>query len=290
MQLINAAEVPVEKPRTGHREAGILFRRLFRGRPRARGNFEVSIARTEGVFRSPRHRHNFDQVRVGLSGQFGDGKKLQVGPGQFGYYPEGTYYEIECQDTELLLLQFGGANGDGYPSYDDLYEAYAEMAKIGTFRDGIFLRHERENLPPGEKKNMDGYEALWQHIFGRPVVYPKPRYHAPIIMDSARYRWLADLQQPGVRRKLLGVFTERAIEIAQIELDAGATLTESTRLAPKFLFAHAGSGRSAEGAWQPWSTAKLEPGESVRLVATSPMTLTAITLPWFAPEESADGG
>jgi len=286
MQLVYGPDVPLEKPRTGHREAGIFFRRLLQGRSCARDNFELSIARTEG-FRSPRHRHNFDQIRVGLSGQFGDGRKLYVGPGQIAYYPEGTYYEIDCGETEILLLQFGGANGDGYPSLTDLYAAYEEMATLGTFRDGVFFRTQRDGLPAGQKKNMDGYEALWQHIFGRPVRYPKARYREPIFMEPGNYRWVADPTQQGVRRKTIGVFTERVITIAQAELAAGATLGERAGHAVKFLFVHSGRAQSAAGTWRPCSVAKLERGEAHSVTAEETTLLTIITLPEFSDAELA---
>jgi hypothetical protein len=284
MQLLNALDVPFEKPRTGHREAGIFFRRLLQGRSCARDNYELSIARTEG-FRSPRHHHNFDQIRVGLSGEFGDGRKLSVGPGQIAYYPEGAYYEIDCGESEILLLQFGGANGDGYPSLTDLYAAYEEMSKVGTFRDGVFFRTEREDLPPGVKKNMDGYEALWQHIFGRPVVYPRPRYREPIFMEPERYGWVADPAEPGVRRKSIGVFTERTISVAQIEVSPGATLLERAGAAVRFLYVHAGRARSAAGAWLPWSVAKLERYEALEVTAEEALFLTVISLPEFSDAE-----
>jgi len=286
MQLVNALDVPYEKPRTGHREAGILFRRLLQGRSRARDNFELTIARTEG-FRSPLHRHNFDQIRLGLSGEFGDGRKLNVGPGQIAYYPEGTYYEIDCAESEILLLQFGGANGDGYPSLTDLYAAYTEMSKIGTFRDGVFFRTERDDLPPGEKKNMDGYEALWQHIFGRPVVYPKPRYREPIFMEPERYRWLADPRQPGVKRRNIGVFTERAITVAQIEADPGSRLVEGAGSAVRFLYIHSGRAHSPAGAWQPWTVVKLEREEKIEATVEETLRLTLISLPEFSDAELA---
>jgi len=287
MQLLNAREVPLERPRTGHRGGGLFFRRLFQGTRRAKNNYEVAIGKTEStLFRSPRHRHNFDQIRVGLSGLFGDGKGLDVGPGQVIYYPEGVYYEINSKDAEILILQFGGAGSEGYPSYDDLFEAYPEMAKIGTFRDGIFFRTERENLAPGEKKNMDGYEALWQHIFKRPVVYPKPRYREPIFMDSANYRWTSDPAEPGVRRKLLGVFTERWIEIGQVEVSPGATYNaQAPAFAPRFVFAQSGTGESPAGAWKPWSIVRLEGGESLPITARETLLLWSITLPGFRPEE-----
>ena len=61
------------------------------------------------------------------------------------------------------------------------------------------------------------------------MVYPKPRYSGPILMDPANYEWVAVADQPGVSMKLIGVFTERHSEIAFLRIETGAVYRASGR-------------------------------------------------------------
>src|SRR5258707_897953 len=75
------------------------------GAPGMTVEYSLSIV-PEGYF-TPRHRHNFDQIRYTLTGiqstGFGD-----LGPGEIGYFPEGAYYGPQKQAGECtaLVLQF----------------------------------------------------------------------------------------------------------------------------------------------------------------------------------------
>jgi len=287
MQLVHADDVPFRKPRTNHREPNIEFKHLMTGARGSPQNFELLVARTNGKFHSPRHRHNFDQIRFGLSGKFGDGKGLDLPVGAVGYYPEGTHYAIDAEGSELLLLQFGGASGWGFTNYEQLYAAYPELAKLGEFRDGIFFRNDRSNLPPGTRRNQDGYEAMWEHIHGRPLSYPKPRYKAPVIMHPDGAAWLADPEQPGVARRTLGMFTERMIEVGQIQVDAGATLAEAATRAPRLLFLFEGAGRGDGGDWPLHTVLRIDTGETVRFQAETDARFLVMGLPIFAAGEAA---
>jgi hypothetical protein len=202
-----------------------------------------------------------------------------------GYYGEGTYYSIDSTDSVVLLLQFGGANGDGFTHYEELHKAYPEMAKLGEFRDGVFFRHDRSNLPPGVKANQDGYEALWQHIHGKPVTYPKPRYRAPVVMDPEAARWLSDAAQPGVSRCTLGVFTERSITIAEVKVDKGAAWIEKAERAPMLLYVLAGVASMGKEMLLKGTAIELQTGEELRATALAEMKVYAITLPYFSAEE-----
>ena len=287
MQIVHADEVPFRAPGTKHREPNIEFKHLMVGRRGSPQNFELLVAKTKGTFYSPRHHHNFDQIRFGLSGRFGDGKGNDVPVGGVGYYPEGARYLIDCAESEVLLLQFGGASGWGFTNYDQLYAAYPELAKLGEFRDGVFFRGDRSNLSPGTKRNQDGYEAMWEHIHGQRIRYPAPRYKEPVILDPENSAWLPDAAQPGIARRSLGIFTERRIEIAQIEVDAGATLRETARSAPLLLFVIDGNGTVDDGAYRSQTVVQLDTGESTALTAESETRLLVLGLPVFSENERA---
>lgn len=287
MRIVHADEVPYKKPRTNHREGDIEFKRLMQGTPGGVQNFEFLIAKTGGRFFGPRHRHNFEQIRLGLSGTLGKGKADTIAPGQIGYYPENCYYQIDSSDSEIVLLQFAGPSGWGYLSYDQLYAGSAELAKLGTFKDGVFFRNPGTNLAPGQKKNQDGYEAIWEHVYGRPIEYPKPRFEAPVLMNPENYPWLPEAGAPGVARRHIASFSERRIEIAQIKLEPGAQTTETAPAAPRFLFVQEGQGAAAGTPVRTHSLVELAAGESAALAAAAPLLVLTISMPVFTADEIA---
>ena len=80
MQTIHAADVEWGEV-SGHRSGGIDFKRLLQGTPGTPDNFELSIVRTAGDYFTPRHRHNFDQVRFCLEGAMNHLIECETGGG-----------------------------------------------------------------------------------------------------------------------------------------------------------------------------------------------------------------
>ena len=278
MRVVHGDGIGFTQPRTKHREAGITFKHLLTGPAGAPDCYELSIARVETRYDAPRHRHNFDQVRWQLTGEFGDGKGDVLRAGEVGYYPEGVHYAIAAQGpNDQLILQSGAPTGSGFMPYERLFAGAGELAKLGTFRDGIFFRGKDTNLPPGVKRNQDGYEAVWQHVMGTPVVYPKPRYRAPVMMDPEAFAWLEE--SPGVAQREMGRFTERGVGIAQVKVSGGGAATAGGE-ARTLLYALAGDGALGPEAMRAGSAAELAPGESATI--TGDLTLVVLTLPDFA--------
>ena len=114
----------------GHRSGGIDFKRLLQGSPGSPDNFELSIVRTAGDYFTPRHRHNFDQVRLCLEGamNYAPGKDLKAGT--VGYFPEGTFYGPQSSTSKsvVLLLQMGGSAGYGF--FHELSAVESRLRKI----------------------------------------------------------------------------------------------------------------------------------------------------------------
>lgn len=215
---------------SGHRDGDIRFKRLFLGAEGAADNYEFSLVATRGAYHTPRHRHNFEQIRYCLEGaiNFGPGKDVKAG--QIGYFPEGTPYgPQDIVDQLAVVVQFGGASGQGFMSYRQLENGFEEMKKRGAFEKGVFKRG------PGEdgRKNQDGYEAIWEMVNARKLEYPKPRYEEPVLMDPEAFEFRADPARPGVARKTLGVFSERELRVEMLRLDEGASIN----LAPAAGFA-----------------------------------------------------
>jgi hypothetical protein len=197
-------------------------------------------------------------------------------PGCVAYFPEGTYYGPQSGPlpSETLVLQFGGASGSGYLSAEQFEQATAELAQHGTFAKGVYTTLK----PDGGKINKDAYEAVWERVNGRPLVYPRERYLHPVFMDPANFDWVPLADQPGSASKHLGEFSELRTKIALYRIASRARL----RLAGHSIyFVAAGSGAVAAQAFEPHATIHLSEGEQAIATASEPVELLQIGLPRF---------
>lgn len=282
MQFADAATIAFRDPGTRHREGNIQFKYLLCGAAGSPQNYELSVVRTEARFHGPPHRHNFDQLRYVLSGTFGEPGRLELRPGEVGYYPEGTPYQIDSGDSEVLLLQFGGASGQGFTHYEALRSHYPLLAQLGEFKDGIFRWHQQ---PAGKPKQQDGYEALWELIHGRPLVYPRPRYRQPVLMNPEAFDWLP--HGHGLDARELGRFTERGIAVSQLRAMPGATARLHAGVTIRLVYVLEGAGRIGDREVHPGCAIELLVGTTVPVVAASALQLLAFDLPSFAPGSKA---
>jgi hypothetical protein len=99
MKIVQGDEVPVERG-FSHRGGTINFRYLMEGESGTLGNFQLSIGMNGGDFFSPRHRHNFEQVRYQLAGTLDFGRNGKMAPGTIGYFPESVYYGPQTQTAD----------------------------------------------------------------------------------------------------------------------------------------------------------------------------------------------
>ena len=200
-----------------HRTRGIEIRRLLQRDGEGRG-FEFNLVRFGGEdFFSPRHRHNFDQIRIGLEGTTQYGPREKLGARTIGYFPEGTHYgplTVHAPSVQAIL-QFDGASRCGYVNYVHLDRGTEELAKLGTFGGGFYT-------PNGGKKK-DGYQSVWEHVTGREMEYPDRRFHRPVYMHVDGFNWLED-PRSALGHKTLGVFGERHLTIEMIRVPNGASV------------------------------------------------------------------
>jgi hypothetical protein len=126
---------------------------------------------------------------------------------------------------------------------------------------------------------MDAYQAIWESVNGRPMVYPKPRYPQPIFMDPANYEWVPVADAPGVYEKPLGVFTERRSEAGFVKLDAGARYEARGKSVHVVL---RGAGRVGDQPIRALTTVYLAAGETVTFVAQYETELLRFGLPDLA--------
>jgi hypothetical protein len=181
---------------------------------------EYSLSVVPDGYFTPRHRHNFDQIRYTLSGIQSTGLG-DLAAGECGYFPEGSHYGPQKQEgeCECLVLQFQGASGEHLLSNEEMNATYDRLIKAGgKFENGVYKGFK----PDGTPKNRDSYEAIWEEHEGRELVFPPPRYREPVMMLSDNYRFWPDRKRPGLEIKHLGTFSEARTGIGFLRILPGA--------------------------------------------------------------------
>ena len=276
MKVVNIEDVPlVERPHV--REGTFRSRTLLTGAAGTPGNFSLQLVSLPGSYDSPRHRHNFDQVRYQLEGDFDFGPDGRMHPGTLGYFPEGTHYgpQTSRAASTTLVLQFGGASGSGYISAVQYAAAQAQLEAGGSFAGGVYTR----SNPAGGRLNQDAYEAIWEQVNGRKLAYPPQRYAKPVFIQPENFAWVSPTGQKGVSHKPLGVFSERLTRLALYRLERAAEL----RLDGNSLyFVNSGSGTLEGRRFSDRAAFHVEPGEAAGVQAEQTCEILQVGLPHFA--------
>jgi hypothetical protein len=262
-----------------HRGGTFHGRLLLEGEPGTLGNFQLTLGESGSDFYSPRHRHNFEQFRFQIQGSLDFARNGKMKPGMVGYFPEGVYYGPQSQQSDeqplTAVLQFGGAGGGGYLAQAEVKAGMRELQKYGEFKDGVFRRTDGA---PG-KKNLDGYQAIWEAANGTPMNYPKGRYDNPVFMDSTSYDWVPVEGQRGVCEKLLGIFTERRSTAELVKLDPGAQYLAKGRGVHLVV---TGAGTIGTERYRALTAVYLTDGETLRFAADETTEMLHLGLPDLA--------
>jgi hypothetical protein len=278
MKIVQGDELAFERG-LEHRGGTFHYIRLMEGEPGTLGNFQLSLGRIGGDFFSPRHRHNFDQFRYQTEGTLDFARDGKLEAGMVGYFPEGVAYGPQTQsagaDVSTIVLQFGGASGGGYLSADEMKVGAAALRHEGEFKDGVF----RRRADVEGKRNVDGYQAIWEHVNDRPMVYPQPRVAAPVLMRPDRHDWVPLEASRGVSEKLLGVFTERRSGAGFLRLAPGGRYDA---LGEAVFLVLSGSGVAGEHPLRRLTTLHIGRGERLGIEADAPMEVLHFTLPNLA--------
>ena len=261
------------------RGGGKLFRTLLSGEEGDPGNFRLVYVRVNSKISTPRHRHNFDQLRLALEGAINYGPGQWIEPGELAYFPEGTPYGPEEANNERLgvTIQFGGDSGEGFISESQMNEGMARLQTRGIFENGIYRR--TDSPPEGVRRNQDAFEAIWEEVNGRRITYPDKRWETPVMMRPQDVAWTQD--RPGVARKVLGTFGARGTEFALLQLDQGAQPDLASRGGSRIGFVLSGQGEIAGKALRPHSAFGLKAGEGATLRANTPLQLMLADMPAF---------
>ena len=140
MRIVQGDQVEEKIRLHQHRQGMFRHRTVAAGEPGTPGNFILELVRTTDDFFSPRHKHNFDQFRYQLEGEFDFDRNGKMTPGVIGYFPEGTPYGPQSSSVSslTLVLQFGGASGNGYMTQEQLEAGTAELKNRGASRRACF--------------------------------------------------------------------------------------------------------------------------------------------------------
>jgi len=289
MQIAHGDEVPVVCDGGGVRTGKVGKQFLLFGDPASPGNFKLGLFHQYGDFYSPRHRHNFCQFRVQLEGVCEYGLSGKMKPGTIGYFPEGAWYGPQGPDegdTYTATLQFGGPSGSGLLTPEQTIAAKKELLKIGTFERGVF----RPNPHVPGRKNMDGFEAVWEHINCRKLIYPEPQYASPVMMYADNYHWMPVAGASGLEEKVMGVFTDCQIPCALYRVQRGATFTAQGR---GIFMVMSGHGAIGGETFRRYTSVYLDTGETVTFQADEVSEILLLGMPdvagiqTYAPVEVA---
>ncbi|CAG2153863.1 hypothetical protein LMG31506_04929 [Cupriavidus yeoncheonensis] len=265
----------------GSMREGVLAQKfLLTGEDGSPNNYLLNVGRTgTGGWSTPRHKHNFDQIRYVIKGTYPYAKGKSMAEGSVGYFPEGVYYgpQDRPEGLEMLVCQFGGASGSGYLSVNEREAANARLKEKGDFQDGVFTYFDES----GKRHNQDGFEACYEEATGRKMIYPKPRYDDVIMMNPENYEWVPDAS-PRVERKWLGSFTERDARVGFLRLEADATFSAGEQPSTEILFLTKGRVEIDDRRYGPHTAFEFSPADGRKPVkATEPTEFLCIVLPKF---------
>jgi hypothetical protein len=272
VEIVDSNEMQWFAPPAGHRESGVEFKHLFTGDEGAADNYWFTLVQVREHYHTPPHRHMFDQVRYMIKGGFNFGPQEQP-EGSVGYFTEGTTYEQSCDSYSFhLLLQVEGASRSKYFSGKSLRGATEELKQDGKFEKGRYRY--------SDGRDVDGYEAIYQHLTGEAVRYTEPRYERPVIMQPDMFGWTNDPTQPGIKRRKLGTFNERELGMQFVEIPEGKTFTFSAADEGQTLaYVVKGTGQADGQAWAEGCGLRLFDHVQVTLTATTDTEIFMIAMP-----------
>jgi hypothetical protein len=270
-----------ESGQVGNMRDGVLDQKfLLTGDDDSPNNYLLNVGRTgEGGWTTPRHRHNFDQVRYVLKGSYPYGEGKVLPEGWVAYFPESVHYgpQARPEGLEMMVCQFGGASGNGFLSVKRREAANDALKKVGEFKAGYFHHIDSEGRP----LKQDGSEACFEKATGRKVSFAPPRYEGQVVMNPSNYEW-TPTAEAGVAVKHLGTFTERQTRLGFVRVNAGATYAAGCENSIQLLFLAQGRVRVEGREFGPRSAFEFQANEGpIGITALEPAEFFALVLPRF---------
>jgi hypothetical protein len=273
MQLVSYADTPVQTRGINHRVGTFRFKDMGEGEAGTAGNFFLRLVWSQTDFFSPRHLHNFDQVRLQLEGEFDFATDGLMKPGAVAYFPEGTPYgpQTSQDETLQLVMQIGGPSGAGYMSEAQRVAAVDALAKIGRFSEGRYFA-----TGDTGSTGIDSLQAAWEFALGQKMVYPPQRFQKPVLMNPDAISWRA--LGAGVAHRQIWDFGSQAVALEQYRLATDAALVLK---GPLSCFVEQGAGQAQAKTFKSFDALHLKQGEAVTLTAKEPAKLLVFVHPVF---------
>lgn len=282
---INSPETAPKYEAGELREGTLDSRVLLTGREGTLNNYRLSFETAEKSWATPRHRHNFDQVRLAIAGEVEYGKET-MRAGWVAYFPETVPYgpQVRGDGSITLGLQFGGPSCNGFMSPRERRAGFDALSAKGTLSKGVFTYIDDN----GQKHNQDAFEAVWETVRGRKLIYPKPRFGNLVNMDPDAFDWVPDADVPGVSHRQLGKFTERELTLSFVKIEQGAKFTLSQHPATQILFVTKGLVTFDGKTYGKHTAFGLDPMEGpAEFRGASDVEMFFVQLPTFTPEQHA---
>ncbi len=215
MQIVHFKQQTLKTRTINHLEGSFKYIELGEGDPSSAENFNLRWVLSESDFFSPRHHHNFDQVRIQVKGAFSFDNDGEMPPGSVGFFPEGTFYGPQSSQAETiqLVMQIGGASKNGYLSESNRIQAVQELNKSGQFIKGRF--HPNGTNPDD---HIDSFQAVWEYFYKRKMVYPSERFSKPVLMDLAGTAWTQDSERPGIEHQTAWDFGPQTVGLRKLRM------------------------------------------------------------------------
>lgn len=283
MEIADTSKLHFEGPGLKHRGNGLWFKHLFLGdEDDPKNNYTFVLARQKSFY-SPVHRHNFDQFRYPTLGDINILPEVNVHQGELCYHPEGVYYGPQDDGDELkevLVLQFGGASGQGFVSHAKLKQSQERLYSQGKFENGKFFRRaESADEASGYEEPIDAFQALWEDQMGRPLVYPEGRYDRIITMHPDAYGWAKLKGFEGVWKKTLGIFSERETRAEVIKIEKGASWKIAEDDATHLFYVLKGNGQADNQTIQAEWAGRILAGKCASVKADTELQILHFVLP-----------
>lgn len=215
----------------------------------------VKFLSGEDTFTAPRHRHDFEQIRLCIRGRldFGDGAVCDAG--EIGYFPAGVFYGPETiADAEMLLLQWSPM----WVTRAQNKDAIVHLETVGEFSGGMYSTVDHH----GHKRSIDGVQAVWEHVYSRSMVFPAGRYQSAIVMRPDAFAWVP---AEGYSSKVLGSFTEHDTRIEALRWDETGTVVTLDGERTWLLYVREGTLRAAGEECGPQALVWSDHGESTQV-------------------------
>ena len=262
------------------REGKLAQKFLLHGEDGSPNNYLLNVGLTgSGGWGTPRHRHNFDQIRYVLKGEYPVSPHKKMKEGSVAYFPESVHYgpQDRPEGLEMMVIQFGGASGAGFLSTPQREEANKRLEEKGSFKDGVFTWFDDK----GQKHNADGSAACFEEATGKKLVFDLARYDDVVMLEPQAYAWI-ETGQAGVQTKHLATFTERNTAVEFIKIAEGATFDTGTRDQIQVLFMSEGSITVDGQTYGPKTAIELLPSDTpVAIKAEEDSLFFSVLLPKF---------